>query len=167
MIYIKKGQAEFTACPQILAPINFWRNLIYLCTLRIAAGVADTTATFVLNRTTTVRAGTTVLDMDINIFTLGQHVLLDRLGNSIRTGGDAVITETCRFVAGDTDQLFDCLPGLNAGSPSERDEAADCLTLRCGTAARLAHCGKELEGTVAVLIDCYVKRNAAGFHLVS
>ena len=81
--------------------------------------MADTAATFMFNRPAAIRAGPAIVGVCKVVFFMVGHVHLDRLGDSVSTGGDAVVPKTGGFVAGDADQLLDCLASLYARSPGE------------------------------------------------
>ena len=98
-------------------------------TLRITAGVTDATAAFMLNRTAALRAGAAVLGMDADHFFMLDHMQLNRFGDGIRAGGDAIGTEPGRFMASNPDHLFHRLACLYPGAPRQRNEATDGLTL--------------------------------------
>lgn len=139
-----------------------------LRTFRIPAHVADRTAPLVLDDAAALGAGAALLHdlFGITIVTVGKHVVLDGLGYRIGAGGDAVVAETGRAVAGDAQQLLDDLAGLYAAAPGQRYHAADGLGLGSGATASLAHGGEQLEQTIIVLVDRDVQRSAAGLHLV-
>src|SRR6056297_2046411 len=69
-------------------------------------------------------------------------------------------------MAGDADQLFDCLSSLTAATPGQRYQAADCFALRSCAATCFAHSCKELKETVFVFIDGNIEGTATGFHLI-
>ena len=50
----------------------------------------------------------------VDVIPVGDHMGLDRLGNSIGTGENAVVAKPGWAVAGDSQQLFDHLAGLDA-----------------------------------------------------
>lgn len=83
----------------------------------VAAGVADAAAAFVLDGTAAVGAGSAAVVVAVEVLALGQHVHLDRLGDGVGAGGDAVLAEARGLVAGDADELFHCLAGLYAAPP--------------------------------------------------
>jgi hypothetical protein len=76
--------------------------------------MADAAAAFMLDGTPAVGTGAAVVGVNHIYFFVVNHVHLDRFGNGISTGSDAVFSKTRRFVAGDADHLFHCLACLYA-----------------------------------------------------
>lgn len=93
--------------------------------------MADAAAAFVLHGTAAVGTGPAAVVVVVaeEVLVFGEHVHMDRLGDGVGTGGDAVLAEARGFVAGDADELFDGLPGLDAAAPGHGDQAPEGLAL--------------------------------------
>jgi hypothetical protein len=71
----------------------------------------------VFDRATTVGTRPAIIaELGAALFFI-EHVQLNSLCDSISTRGYPVFPEPGRLMAGDTDQLFDCLAGLSATAP--------------------------------------------------
>jgi hypothetical protein len=91
--------------------------------------MADHTAAFMFDRPAAVWAGTPTADIQSQLVTFGQGMVLNSLGYSVGTGSNTVFTETRMFVATDTDKLLDGLPSLHPAPPCQGNQTADGFAL--------------------------------------
>lgn len=81
--------------------------------------MADRTAPFMFDRAAAFRTGAAFVTglFDTGVVAGCMHMRLNCLGNCIGAGENLVVAEAGRAVAGDAEELFNHLPGLNSASP--------------------------------------------------
>lgn len=136
--------------------------------LAVPADAADRAPTLVLDGPAALRTSTPLrrLGLQAGVISLGLHVRLDRLGDTVGAGEDLVVAEAGWGVAGNAEELLDHLARLDAAPPGERHHPPDRLALGGGASAGLPHGGEKFEKAALVLVDGNVDGAAAGLHLV-